>query len=91
MEMGKKEKKIKVWITKYALTTGIMEKDVIVEEDLPAIACDRSTPFVSYYHGEGKEWHRTKESAINKAEEMRIRKIRSLRNQIIKLEKMSFE
>ena len=89
--MNKEKKKIKVWITKYALTTGIMEKDVIVEEDLPAMVCDRSTPFVSYYHGEGVEWHRTKESAINKAEEMRIKKIKSLRNQIIKLEKMSFE
>lgn len=43
-----------------------------------------------YYHGEGKEWHRTRESAVAKAEEMRCKKIDSLKKQIEKLEKKRF-
>lgn len=43
-----------------------------------------------YYHGEGDEWHLTKEAAIKKAEEMRAEKIESLKNQIAKLEKRKF-
>lgn len=82
---------MKVWITKYALTQGIIEKKarecgegfdgmVKTEEKYPA-----------YFHGEGKEWHRTKESAIKRAEEMRQKKIESLKKQIKKLEVMTFE
>lgn len=48
-------------------------------------------PFPIYYHGEGNDWHRTKESAIAKAEEMRKKKIASLKKQIEKLEKMEFK
>lgn len=47
--------------------------------------------YPSYYHGEGKEWHRTKKSAIKKAEEMRQKKIDSLKKQVEKLERMMFE
>lgn len=49
------------------------------------------TSFPTYYHEEGKEWHRTKESAIAKAEEMRKKKIASLQKQIKKLENINFE
>jgi hypothetical protein len=44
-----------------------------------------------YLFGEGREWHRTKEQAIAAAEEMRKSKIKSLKSQIEKLEKLSFE
>ena len=81
---------MKVWITKYALTDGIIENDAEVCIDTDAtgnmIVCDRV-----YFHGEGREWHRTKESAIQKAEEMRQKKIASLKKQIEKLEGMKFE
>ena len=50
------------------------------------ISCDRG-----YFHGEGREWHRTKESAIDKAEEMRKKKIETMKKQIEKLEKMEFK
>lgn len=46
---------------------------------------------IQYYHGKGDEWHETKESAIAKAEEIRKKKINSLKKQIEKLEKMKFE
>lgn len=81
---------MKVWITKYALTKGILEKEaeecgdntVIVKKDEYLPCC---------YHTEGKEWHRTKESAIQRAEEMCHKKIESLKKQIENLEKMKFE
>lgn len=40
-----------------------------------------------YYHSEGKEWHRTLEGALIRAEEMRTAKIESLEKKIESLEK----
>lgn len=81
---------MKVWITKYALTKGIIETEAEdCGDDMVRVHnkgyCD------SYYHKEGNEWHRTKQSAISKAEEMRKKKIESLKKQIRKLENMKFE
>ena len=80
---------MKVWITKYALTKGILEIECVKIGDAGVREVGNSFP--TYYHGEGNEWHRTKESAIKKAEEMRQKKIESLKKQIEKLEKMRFE
>lgn len=38
----------------------------------------------------GNEWHRTREEAVARAEQMRAAKIASLKKQIAKLEKLSF-
>jgi rubrerythrin len=40
--------------------------------------------------GEGREWHRTWESAAKRAEKMRVAKIAALRAQIARLETMTF-
>lgn len=80
---------MKVWITKYALTRGIIETEGEVSVDFPDLLSAKGN--VNYLHGEGKEWHRTKESAIKKSEEMRQKKIASLKKQIEKLEEMRFE
>lgn len=82
---------MKVWITKYALTHGISECEAercsnINNEMIEIIG----SPY-EYYHGEGKEWHLTKESAINKAEEVRDKKIKTLQKQLEKLQNMKFE
>ena len=67
---------MKVWITKYALTRGIIEIHNLND-------C---------YSGKRYRWiHLDKESAIKKAEEMRQKKITSLKKQIKKLEEMRFE
>lgn len=75
------------YITNLALTGGIQEKKVR--------ACRGSDRMVEdaerqgyYYHG--KNWHTTKEEAVKRAEEMRIKKIKSLRKQLEKLEKLEF-
>ena len=80
---------MKVWITKYALTSGI--KEIECEDCENGAVKEIENPLPTFYHGEGKEWHRTKESAIQKAEEMRQKKIASLKKQIEKLEEMRFE
>ncbi len=80
---------MQVWITKYALSQGIFKSDV--EDEGKGTVKEVACPFSLYYHGEGKEWHRTKESAIAKAEEMRREKIADLKKQIEKLEGMEFD
>lgn len=77
------------------MTKGIYEAEVY-ENCLSAdpsgnMISIREKGYVSCFHGNGNEWHTTKESAINKAEEMRQKKIDSLKKQIQKLEKMKFE
>lgn len=86
---------MKVWITKYALTQGIYEAEVInncltTDPSGNMIEVKEKNKINSYYHEKGKEWHETKESAIKRAEEMRRKKIASLRKQIERLDKMKF-
>jgi len=78
----------KVWISKYALTKGIYELEV--KRCVNSIRDKDESDMVSYFHGEGKEWHLTKESAIVRAEEMKLRKIESVKKQLNKLEKLKF-
>ena len=80
---------MKVWITKYALTRGIFEMEVKSQSKDGTAVYGKA--WDDCYRGEGKEWHRTKESAIQKTEEMRQKKIDSLKKQIEKLERMKFE
>lgn len=86
---------MKVWITKYALSTGIFEAEVNEPNSTTPgliVAPGRVVGrFDQYFHGEGREWHRTPEAAVLKAEKMRAEKIASLRKSIAKLEKLKFE
>lgn len=86
---------MKVWITKYALTRGIEE---ITSDDVSRMLIKKNGDLVMY----GKSgmfpvsyspdnYSLDKQSAIKKAEEMRQKKIASLKKQIEKLEKMRFE
>jgi hypothetical protein len=83
---------MKVWITKYALTDGIQCVDGVTFDRSPKLLeYNRAAGRLSQYaHGEGKEWHRTYESAQARAEAMRVAKIASYRKSIAKLEKLSF-
>jgi len=76
-----------VWITKYALTTGIFEKEVEIKDDIVSVIENVG----ELYLGEGKVWHRTKESAVKHAEEMRLKKIVNMEKQLQKLKDMKFE
>lgn len=81
----------KVWITKYALTKGISTREHVlvcsgINDDM-IVATEGH--YQSYYHK--PEWHETEESAIARAEEMRLKKIQSLEKQIEKLRKVKFQ
>jgi hypothetical protein len=89
---------MKVWITKYVLTQGILEADgeaATWNKDMCSIAPIKSnnSEFTTYFAGffHKGEWFKTKEEAIQKAEEMRLRKIKSLENQLKKLTLMEFK
>lgn len=79
---------MKVWITKYALRDGVQKVEATLSPEYPK--CVSWGGYKDAW-GEGKEWHRTQEAAIARAEEMRIAKIASLKRQIAKLEKMEFK
>ena len=79
----------KVYITKYALTQGIYEMNVDHMSDDGDTVYGKA--WNEFYHGNGKEWHYTKEGAIKRAEELRIKKIQSLKKQIEKLKSLKFE
>ena len=71
-----------IWITKYALTQGIWQVEAKdVEEGMCMCLIDG---YATYFHG--KDWHMTKEAAIERATEMWTAKIQSRRTQLAKLE-----
>lgn len=77
----------KVFITKYALTAGVKE----IETDIIRDRFENEEYVIddSYsYFRIGTNAFTDKSEALKKAEEMRIRKIASLRKQIEKLEKL---
>lgn len=81
---------MKAFITKYALTHGIQEvDDAEISPQAPSMISVRSFG-VACFHGEGKDWHRSREGAVTRAEEMRVKKIASLQKKIIKLGELTF-
>jgi len=77
------------FITKYALTTGIYKAAGEVRDDAFKQLRTGSGNFDQYFHG--KDWHLTEEEAIARAEEMRIRKLKSLDAQIKKISLLKFD
>lgn len=81
---------MKLFITKYALTTGVEEAETEIDEDCPELVIWGLDGYHLTAYGEGKEWHRTREGANARAEQMRLAKIASLQKQINRLEGFSF-
>ena len=84
-----------VWITKYALTKGIIEAKQVpgatYEGKVYAFFVDGNGQFNADFFIPYEELFWDKNSAIVKAEEMRQKEIESLKKQIKKLEEMRFE
>jgi hypothetical protein len=78
------------WVTKFALTDGILTVEAELDKDISEtmIAYQRTGYMRDYAHG--KDWHRTPEAALARAEEMRVAKIAAVRKQLKKLEDMVF-
>jgi hypothetical protein len=78
-----------VFVTQYALRGGIKEVELIeTDGGMAVVKWEGALNGQWYFHGKG--WHRTREAAVERAEEMRVAKIASLRKQIAKLEKLKF-
>ncbi len=81
---------MKIYSTKYIFTDGITEHEAEISGTM---AITEKTPhgYSFYLHGEGKEWHKTKSSALERAEELRIKKLQSLDKQTKKISSMVFK
>ena len=78
---------IKVYITKYALTKGIIEtEDVEICHNISENRI-RSKKYGCFY---GNDWQTTKEGAILRAEQMKEKKIQSFERQLEKLKGLKF-
>ncbi|EOG6122134.1 hypothetical protein ACLF4E_004345 [Cronobacter malonaticus] len=80
----------KIYITKYALTSGIFtaEADVDTEKRMASFRASESG-FLQFYHGD--DFHFNEEASLARAEEMRIKKLKSLDKQIKKISAIKFE
>lgn len=76
------------YVTKYALTMGI-EKVSLEETSEPGMVRVAGQGYSIYFHG--KDWWRTREEAVKRAEEMREAKIKSLLKALDKIKKIDFE
>ena len=77
---------MEVWITRYALTKGIIKKEAHTTHSKSMICVNGKFP--EYFHS--NDWHETKEAAIVKAEDMKDKKIASLKKQLKKMENLTF-
>lgn len=79
----------KVYITKYALTQGIFEKEIQdIKGGMVIVHSPCSINDVLYFHG--KDWHLSRDEAVKRAEQMRASKIKSLKKAITDLEALTF-
>ena len=79
---------VKVWITKFALTQGILERDVEVTSEHPRMAVYHRGYDMDCFHK--PFWHETLSEAVDHAEKLRENKIKSLQKQIQKLKDLKF-
>lgn len=77
----------KVFVTKYALTTGIFEVEAKVSDGMASFKRGESY-FMEFAHR--NEFHLTREAAVARAEEMRIKKLQSIDKQIKKISAIKF-
>ena len=76
-----------VWISNSALTQGLFSIEANIDGDTAVTYIDG---YANFYHGEGKSWHRTRQEAVQRAEELRMQKIIALKKQVAKLESLNF-
>ena len=80
----------KVYITKWALTQGILALETKDETCHRSIRTEPSGCYLRSYFWKD-EWHLTYAAAVARAEEMRTKKIESLRKSLSKMEALTFE
>ena len=82
---------MKAFVTKVIPKDGIIQEVEADQGFRSHIISVKSTNWIDFYKVQGKQWHLTRESAITRAEYMRVQKIESLKKQITKLENLKFQ
>lgn len=82
---------MKIWNTKYCLTSGITVHDVEECGDNMVVIPKTQTSYPVHLHGEGKQWHRSLNAAIVRANEIKIKKLQSLDRQVKKISAIDFD
>lgn len=81
-----------VWITKYALTQGILVyHNVDLNEDGTMVSVNRLGHMSLCFHIEGRDWHRTEVAAFARCFKIRDARVKSLEKELDKLEDIRFE
>lgn len=80
--MGKEN--VKIWITKYSLSSGKIDETIAEIDSLSLGMATIREKFQSHLHG--KEWHRSRESAVSQVLLNIAAKRRSIAKQIAKLD-----
>jgi len=68
------------WVTKYALTSGILKVSGEVDHDIASDMFTWGGNDMQRNYAHGKDWHRTESDAKKRADEMRLKKIDFHRN-----------
>lgn len=76
-----------VWVTKYALSKCILVYADVEDCGGGMIRTDKYT----YFHGEGREWHRTEAEAMDRAGQMRLKRIKSLEQKLAKMRNLNIK
>lgn len=80
---------MKAFVTKYALTKGIIEFEGEIKSDGKIFSGKRPNgKHYEYFHG--KDFHLDIESAIKDCERRKVQKLESIKKQIVKIEKIKF-
>lgn len=81
-----------IYITKYALTRGILtypkDRNYSLSSDYVVVKDKNGLNGTSMYGG--NDWHTTEEAAKKRAEQMRVDRIASLKKQVKTLETLKF-
>jgi hypothetical protein len=81
--------KMKVWVTKYALTQGLFEMNAeIIDRGARHVYAKGKTP--TGHSLFTREWTKTREEAVAKAEKMKTARIASLKRSIKNMQDKTF-
>lgn len=81
---GKQAMKTKIWITRYALTKGVMTASAEINKAMATVYDGHRLKL--FLHG--NDWHRTQDGAVAHVNKMIEAKRRSIVNQIEKLDRL---
>lgn len=78
---------MKIWVTKYALTKGVLEFDAEICSP-PTMVKVLGGRYSTYFHR--GDWFTSRSDAIDRADDMRDARIKSLEKQLVRLRKLEF-